>query len=307
MHSQEGRTWAADECLVPAGRADIGAGISFEERTYPAHQREMALLGRQLLLVQLLVQLLGCLAPTGTSFSRFAAPPLVAQSRAIDGDGTAAAASGAQDRASSASSIFFACASAAALARGLRCPSRKRRAPSQSGEERAAAPAAAATLPPRPTRASMDILAAPLPVDIETSDEDFSASVDEDDESASDEGRSHRVPCGRKAGSKLWSRRQFPEGTEGHKNWDVANLQAAQAWTCPCADRVNCIGKDRLQNVLDLYDHRKKFRTTAHTRGGLRDACRDELQRQYDPSSRKFRRAFKVCCALMPLCAACQR
>lgn len=101
---------------------------------------------------------------------------------------------------------------------------------------------------------------------------------------------------------KLWSKRQFPEGTDEYKNWDMANLKAAQQWCCPCTDRQSCIGPDRL-SVLDLYDHRKQFRTTAHLQGGYRDACRDDLQRRYDTKARAFTRSFKVNDALsMHIC-----
>ena len=70
---------------------------------------------------------------------------------------------------------------------------------------------------------------------------------------------------------KLWSAVQFPEGTDGVKCWDVANLMAAQQWECPCHDRTNCISADRV-SVLELYEYRKAFRT-AHA-GNTRDACR---------------------------------
>lgn len=102
---------------------------------------------------------------------------------------------------------------------------------------------------------------------------------------------------------KLWSRVQFPEGTTGHKNWDLANLSAAQDWTCPCPDRRNCIGSERLHNILDLYEHRKQFRSTAHTRGGYRDACRQDLQQRYEIATKSFIRAFKVLfCVRMTTC-----
>lgn len=55
--------------------------------------------------------------------------------------------------------------------------------------------------------------------------------------------------------------------------------------------------------MLDLYDHRKKFRTTAHTLGGYRYAIRKQLEERYDKSSSSFTRSFKVC-HLVDCCAA---
>lgn len=129
-------------------------------------------------------------------------------------------------------------------------------------------------------------------VDTDSDDEhaDYNASCDEDGNDQPQQGA-----------MKLWSKLQFPEGTIGHKNWDMANLVAAQEWCCPCKDRANCISNDRLR-VLDLYEHRKNFRLTAHLRGGFRDACRDDLMLRYDGASKTFVRSFKVgplvdCCA----------
>lgn len=100
---------------------------------------------------------------------------------------------------------------------------------------------------------------------------------------------------------KLWSLIEFPEGTKGCANYDMANLQAAQQWACPCIDRRSCIGLERL-SLLQLYEHRKHFRTTAHLQGGYRDACRKALEERFDKENGTFIRAFKVgplvdCCA----------
>lgn len=72
-------------------------------------------------------------------------------------------------------------------------------------------------------------------------------------------------------------------------------------WSCPCTDRDNCIGAERI-DVLKLYEYRKHFRTTAHSKGGLRDASRRELELRYDLTKKTFSRNFKVgslidCCA----------
>ena len=94
---------------------------------------------------------------------------------------------------------------------------------------------------------------------------------------------------------KLWSRAQFPEGVYAEANWDLANLAAAQEWECPCKDRYNCIGKDRIRNIFDLYEHRKRFRTTtAPANGGLRDAARLDMSRHFDKGSMTFTRSFVV-------------
>eukprot|EP00965_Chrysotila_dentata_P019359 643970-Pleurochrysis_carterae.AAC.1 len=60
---------------------------------------------------------------------------------------------------------------------------------------------------------------------------------------------------------------------------------AAQVWSCPCADRANCIGPDRLQ-VLELYEYRKKFQQFAGSDGGMRDAARVEMEGHYSSRSR---------------------
>ena len=96
-------------------------------------------------------------------------------------------------------------------------------------------------------------------------------------------------------------RQQFPEGADGPANWDLSNLTAAQAWECPCLDRRNCIGSERIP-LLHLYEHRKLFRTTAKGSGGFRDTARKEMEERYDVSNRTFTRSFKVgevvdCCA----------
>lgn len=103
------------------------------------------------------------------------------------------------------------------------------------------------------------------------------------------------------AAGKLWSLAQFPEGVTGAANWDLANLKAAQDWCCPCTDRRNCIGHERLP-VTELYEYRKHFRTSARSDGGFRDACRAELEERMHSETHSFARSFKVgrlidCCA----------
>ena len=100
---------------------------------------------------------------------------------------------------------------------------------------------------------------------------------------------------------KLWSKQQFPEGTVGAASYELTHLKAAQEWACPCKDRQSCISSARV-GILELYEHRKHFRTTAAQHGGLRDANRLQLQAHFDGSSKSFTRSFVVgrcgdCCA----------
>lgn len=142
--------------------------------------------------------------------------------------------------------------------------------------------------------------------DEEGSEVDWNASMDVEEETLSalsDEDEELQVHVRKKDSSsgKLWSKSQFPEGVVGSANWDVANLRSAQQWECPCVDRANCIGEDRI-SILDLYEYRKKFRTSAAVHGGLRDAARQELEHHYDAVTGQFNRGFKVgklvdCCA----------
>ena len=127
-------------------------------------------------------------------------------------------------------------------------------------------------------------------------------SDEDDDDTPPSSNRTVGSTSGAKsAAGKLWSTTQFPEGPDGAANYGMENLLAAQQWVCPCPDRVNCIGKDRI-DVIQLHNHRKQFRTTAGSRGGLRDANRTQMQQHYDKNSRSFTRSFVVgnlgdCCA----------
>lgn len=101
---------------------------------------------------------------------------------------------------------------------------------------------------------------------------------------------------------ELWTTDQFPEGNKGHACWDFANIIAAQEWSCPCTDRRNCIGHERLKREA-LLIHRKEFQTAyAPHHGGLRDCTRDLLAEHYCKHTKKFSRSFVVaglndCCA----------
>lgn len=137
-------------------------------------------------------------------------------------------------------------------------------------------------------------------------DDDVDEAVDETgDVSGDDNGmeKNAKVPSTHKAAPKTWSNAQFPEGVKPlAANWDLANLAAAQAWTCPCIDRRNCLGAERGITILHLYEHRKTFLTTCNNTGGKRDAMRAQLESHYSSSGKSFTRSFVVgpladCCS----------
>ena len=136
--------------------------------------------------------------------------------------------------------------------------------------------------------------------DSEQGEEDDDGADGEDDDGAN--GRDAGVATGSSKGAgKLWTRAQFPEGVNGAANWDLKNLLVAQNWTCPCADRRNCIGSERLQ-VTELYAHRKEFQTKAAGDVGKRDATRASMAQHYCSTNRTLSRSFVVgplndCCA----------
>eukprot|EP00965_Chrysotila_dentata_P259835 6213699-Pleurochrysis_carterae.AAC.2 len=68
-------------------------------------------------------------------------------------------------------------------------------------------------------------------------------------------------------------------GLEGVCNYELGNFTAAQEWRSPCVDR-SCLSIGRIQ-ALQLYEHRKSFRLTAHVQGGKRDALRAILAAHY--------------------------
>eukprot|EP00965_Chrysotila_dentata_P219560 6191214-Pleurochrysis_carterae.AAC.1 len=126
-------------------------------------------------------------------------------------------------------------------------------------------------------------------------------SVEDDDDGDSKADPPRRR--GKKGAGKLWSIKQYPEGSVGAANWDMENLYAARNWKCPCTDRDNCIGIERFPKIDPIYDCRKTFQTTtAQNEGGLRDAMRKELEQHYSKETRSFGRSFVVgskndCCA----------
>ena len=139
--------------------------------------------------------------------------------------------------------------------------------------------------------------------DLDSDLEDFDADLQEEEEDGGcgEPSNGTQAPRARPPSRKLWSKIQFPEGTVRASNYDMDNLIAAQAWECPCTDRRNCIGAERL-GVLQLYEHRKQFQTTAARHGGLRDANRTCMEQHYDKASKSFTRSFVVgplgdCCS----------
>ena len=137
------------------------------------------------------------------------------------------------------------------------------------------------------------------------SEDDDDADADELAEVGVEEdgGEPTALPAKRPPPPKLWTKAQFPEGVVPlAANWDMANLSAAQKWSCPCTDRVNCIGAYRGVSVLHLYEHRKTYLTTCNSSGGKRDAMRSSLEAHYSVGTKTFTRSFVVgpvadCCA----------
>ena len=126
---------------------------------------------------------------------------------------------------------------------------------------------------------------------LESGDESGDESDDEPDD---DHARATSTGSG-----KLWGPEQFPEGTKGPYCWDWSNIQAAQAWECPCEDRPNCIGAERIRPE-ELLIHRKEICTTL--RMNRRDTLRNRLGEHYSTTQRSFSRSFVVggmhdCCA----------
>ena len=116
--------------------------------------------------------------------------------------------------------------------------------------------------------------------------------VDEDCDAAVGGGELGIAPRTSNSG-KLWGKAQFPEGCIGLKNAKMDNLLAAQAWECPCDDR-NCLSADRI-DVIALSKYREHFRNVqAAANGGLRDACRKEMEEHYDERTNTFTRSFKI-------------
>lgn len=123
-----------------------------------------------------------------------------------------------------------------------------------------------------------------------SSDNSGDSDSDEPDEPSCDRGTVSSAPQ-----VKLWTNAQFPEGTSPvSSNWDMANLSAAQDWTCPCLDRRNCIGAERDLTVLQLYELRKGFLTTCSGTGGKRYSLASEMRRHYSTATHSFSRSFVV-------------
>lgn len=232
-------------------------------------------------------------APAGSSFSRHSTATRSLPGGTLEHTFEAPGAS---------SSVGAIAACAAAAVASIHACSRKRSKPNAKGKSFARQdPLTAAVFFNGDAALQKPVSYADVDVGSEcVDDENVESEVEVDFDNSGDDEVLDALPR-RAASKKLWSTKQFPEGTTGSNNYDLANLIAAQQWTCPCPDRISCIGPDRL-SVLDLYEHRKAFRTCAHTLGGYRDATRKALEERLDKSTNSFARAFKVgplpdCCA----------
>ena len=127
------------------------------------------------------------------------------------------------------------------------------------------------------------------------------AAVDGDDDADADaEELVEAIEVPRTAKLKPYASAQFPDGYHPGFVCSMDNLKAAQDWSCPCHDRRNCIGQERI-DIFKLYEFRKAFKG-AHNNASLRDAMRAELQAHYDEAGGGFTRSFVVagrgdCCA----------
>ena len=126
---------------------------------------------------------------------------------------------------------------------------------------------------------------------------------DEESDEESNEDEMHNVfvalNSGEQRASKLWGPAQFPEGMRKHALWDWSNIQAAQAWTCPCAGTRNCIGQERIRPE-DLLVHRKNHQTSLKC--NMRDTARASMASHYNKETKNISCSFVVghlndCCA----------
>ena len=102
-----------------------------------------------------------------------------------------------------------------------------------------------------------------------------------------------------KLAGKLWTKAQFPEGMKSTDLFLFGNLQAIQAWSCPCSDRISCIGPERV-NLVELYEARRHFhRDVGNSR---KDKARVLMEAHYQRDKQRFSRSFVIgnrgdCCA----------
>lgn len=256
------------------------------------------------------VQLVCCIAPKGMQLSQFAAAVGSAQqsthnNSAKAGEGGRATQPGVR-MVAAAAAVAASAASAWAL-RKERIVEEVAASASSDGDEDEDAPALESAVTSAQYEALQDRRAAAAAVE-SANEEDVGDEEgwEADQEQESPDGTGPDVGrAGASSGAssgKLWGVDQFPEGTDGCWNWDMANLEAAQAWECPCLDRKNCISSDRL-SVLELYDYRKTWRlSVAPNEGGQRDCARKELDGHKDGQTKTFTRSFVVgnladCCA----------
>ena len=77
------------------------------------------------------------------------------------------------------------------------------------------------------------------------------------------------------------------------------NLQAIQAWSCPCSDRISCIGPERV-NLVELYEARRHFHRDVDN--SRKDKARILMEAHYQRDRQRFSRSFVIgnrgdCCA----------
>ena len=130
-------------------------------------------------------------------------------------------------------------------------------------------------------------------------DQESVAAIDVDAEDE-DDAAAGSAAGARKRSVKTWSSKEFPDGYEPGYVSSLRNLNAAQEWSCPCHDRRNCIGAERI-DVLQLYEFRRAFRDK-YKKPEFRDAMRRDLEGHYDAASGVFTRSFVVghcgdCCS----------
>ena len=139
-----------------------------------------------------------------------------------------------------------------------------------------------ATTQPRPNKFGGD----PVPFGASDSgDEQLSEQLSDGSVAGTDEDSDDALPTpsstaggtsgsagGTSGSGKLWSKAQFPEGTQGAQNYEMANLMAAQQWSCPCPDRDNCIGQSRLSVLRPPRDVVSKHGCSAKDEGALLSA-----------------------------------
>ena len=159
---------------------------------------------------------------------------------------------------------------------------------------KASAPAGSASAPARDDAGCQCPSGGATTADMDSGDETDDGSGSDDSDGCEpgvdddDHERTRATPRGQRTSTgHLWGKAQFPEGQKKHACWDWANIQAAQAWSCPCEDRRSCIGQERMKPEA-LLIHRKEFQTRASHMGNMRDSTRDDMACHFNTSNRSM-------------------